>query len=67
VPIVGRYFKAGTLAINLIDPKLKKSIFVAICSDTIDKTTEAEKKIFRAVEKAFQKFPTAQSGPPGQP
>lgn len=60
IPVQGRYYGTGTLAISLADPTLDKTVFLAICSDTLKKPKEVEKKITRAVAKAFRKFPAAQ-------
>jgi len=59
IPTTSRKYTTGTLAIALVDPA-KKPIFLAICKDTIEKESELEKKIAKAAEKSFKKFPAAQ-------
>ncbi len=59
IPTTSRKYTTGTLAITLIDPT-KKPIFLAVCKDTIENESELEKKITKAAEKSFKKFPAAQ-------
>jgi hypothetical protein len=59
MPVDGRSFKTGTLAVNAADPKMAKSVLLVVCSDTLNKPSEVDKKIDRAVLKAFKKVPGA--------
>ena len=55
---VGRYNKQGTLAVNLIDARTKKSAWVGLCTKSIDnKPGSGAKKIPGAVESIFKKYP----------
>jgi len=58
VPSLSRTNSEGTLALNLTDPRQKKSAFLAICTATVDKPSEVENKVRKAVEKAFKKYPS---------
>lgn len=58
VPTTSRKYTTGTLAITLVDPD-KKPIFMSVCKATIEKESELEKKIEKAAEKSFKKFPAA--------
>jgi hypothetical protein len=59
IPTTSRRVVTGSIAFTLVDPA-KKPIFLAICKDTIDDESQLEKKITKAAEKAFKKFPAAQ-------
>jgi len=55
---MGRYNREGTLAINLIDTRTKKSAWAAMVTESIDnKPGAGAKKIPKATEKLFSKFP----------
>jgi hypothetical protein len=58
VPSFSRTNTDGTLALNLIDARQKKSAFLAICTATaVDSPSVMENKVRKAVEKAFKKYP----------
>ena len=58
IATMGRYNKEGTLVVNLIDPKTKKSAWTGMASESIDnKPGGGLKKIPGAVEKMFKKYP----------
>ncbi|SPE30255.1 hypothetical protein SBA3_1640012 [Candidatus Sulfopaludibacter sp. SbA3] len=55
---MGRYNREGTLAVNLIDSRTKKSAFVGMVTESIDnKSGAGAKKIPMAAEKIFKKYP----------
>jgi hypothetical protein len=52
------------LAVDLIDAKAKKLVWRATATDTVsDNPQKNEKKIHKAVEKMFEKYPTAAKTP----
>lgn len=58
VATMGRYNRAGTLAINLIDSRTKKFAWAGLVSENVDnKPGAGVKKIDPAVRKLFGKFP----------
>jgi hypothetical protein len=59
VHVQNQTIASGTLAINVFDRRTQKSVFVATCSDTIDNAGQLEKKVKKAVVKAFKKMPAA--------
>ncbi len=55
---MGRYNREGTLAINLIDTKTKKSAWAGLITENIDNKKGAGlKKIAPATKKLFSKYP----------
>jgi hypothetical protein len=55
---MGRYNREGTLVVNLIDPKTKKSAWTGMVTESIDnKPGGGQKKIAPAAAKMFKKFP----------
>ena len=55
---MGRYNKQGSLVINLIDPKLKKSAWAAIADENLSDAEGAGlRKISKATEDIFKKYP----------
>ena len=58
IATMGRYNRTGTLVVNLIDPKTKKSAWVGMVQDSIDNKPGAGlKKLPSAAAKLFKKFP----------
>jgi Domain of unknown function (DUF4136) len=55
--VLSRVNHTGILALNMIDPKTNTSLWAALCSDTVDKPADVRKKVPKAVNKAFAKFP----------
>jgi hypothetical protein len=56
---MGRYNKEGTLVVNLIDTKTKKSAWSGMITESIDnKPGGGQKKIGPAAEKLFKKYPS---------
>jgi hypothetical protein len=54
----------GMLMVDLIDAKAKKLVWRATATDTVsDNPQKNEKKIHKAVEKMFEKYPTAAKTP----
>ena len=59
VATMGRYNSEGTLIINLIDTKTKKSAWLAMAKETIDTTQGSGlKKLPGAAAKLFKKYPS---------
>jgi len=55
---IGRYNREGTLAINLIDTRTKKSAWAGLITEAIDRGAGAgAKKIPKATETLFKKYP----------
>ena len=55
---MGRYNREGSLIVNLIDTKTKKSAWLAMVTESIDnKPGGGQKKIGPAAEKIFKKYP----------
>lgn len=57
VATVSRYNRSGTLVVNLIDPKGKKSVWLGLVSKGLGMPDQAQGKIESASEKLFKKFP----------
>ena len=58
VATMGRYNKKGSLIINLIDPRLKKSAWAAIAEENLSDAEGAGlKKSGKATEDIFKKYP----------
>ena len=58
IATMGRYNKQGSLIINLIDPKLKKSAWAAIADENLSDAQGAGlRKISKATEDIFKKYP----------
>lgn len=56
---MGRYNNEGTLVVNLIDTKTKKSAWVGLVTETIDRGEGAgQKKLPSAAAKLFKKYPS---------
>jgi hypothetical protein len=55
---MGRYNKEGTLIVNLIDTRTKKSAWIGMVRETIDnKAGSGQKKLPGAAAKLFKKYP----------
>jgi hypothetical protein len=60
IATMGRYNREGTLIVNLIDTKTKKSAWIGLVTESLDRTPgSGQKKIGPAAEKLFKKFPAA--------
>ena len=58
VATMGRYNKEGTLVVNLIDTRSKKSAWVGMITESLDnKQGSGQKKLPSAAEKLFKKYP----------
>src|SRR5215203_2417443 len=58
IATMGRYNHKGSLIVNLIDTKTKKSAWAGVAEEDIQKTPEAgQKKITNAARNLFKKFP----------
>lgn len=55
--VVTSFATTGTFAVNLIDPKTKKSAWAAFAQDTVDNEKMARDKLTKAAEKMFKDFP----------
>jgi hypothetical protein len=63
IATMGRYNKEGTLALNLIDSKTKKSAWFAMVTDSLPNKTlkpdEIRSKLDKAARNIFKKYPAA--------
>ncbi len=60
IATMGRYNKEGTLVVNLIDSRTKKSAWVGMIQESIDnKEGSGQQKLPSAAAKLFKKYPTA--------
>lgn len=59
IATMGRYHKEGTLVVNLVDTKTKKSAWVGIATESlVEKGEEKNKaKVAKAAERMFKKYP----------
>ena len=58
IATMGRYNKEGTLIVNLIDSKTKKSAWIGMIQESIDnKQGAGQKKLPSAAAKLFKKYP----------
>jgi hypothetical protein len=58
IATMGRYNHEGTLVVNLIDARTKKSAWAGLARETIDRTPgSGKKKIDKAAERLFKKYP----------
>jgi Domain of unknown function (DUF4136) len=61
IATMGRYNRKGSLIVNLIDSKTKKSAWAGIAEENLDDIKGSGlKKISKAAEKLFKKYPQAQ-------
>jgi hypothetical protein len=55
---IGRYNKEGTLVVNLIDPKTKKSAWAGLARETLkNEAGSGRDKIDKAATRIFEKYP----------
>lgn len=54
---LGRYNHAGTVAVNLIDPKTKKSVWAGLSSQSLGRSSALESDINKATTALFKKYP----------
>lgn len=54
---LGRYNRHGTLGVNLIDPKAKKSIWLGLASRALGKPSNRGNDIAKAASDLFKKYP----------
>jgi hypothetical protein len=57
ITTVGRYNHEGTLVVNLIDTKTKKSAWAGLSTGTFDKPEQLESKVNKAASDIFKKYP----------
>lgn len=58
IATMGRYNRKGSLIVNLIDPKTKKSAWAGLAEEDLSDTQGAgQKKISKAADKMFKKYP----------
>lgn len=57
IATVGRYNKEGTVIVNMIDPKVKKTVWLGISSRPWGKPSTADKMIQKATAEMFEKYP----------
>jgi hypothetical protein len=54
---VSRYIREGTLGVNLIDPRTKRSIWIGIVTKALKSPNNREKDIDKAAAALFKKYP----------
>ena len=60
IATMGRYNKEGTLVVNLIDTRTKKSAWVGMVQESLDNEKgSGQKKLPSAAARLFKKYPTA--------
>ncbi len=58
IATMGRYNRKGSLIVNLIDPKAKKSAWAGLAEEDLsDAQGAGQKKIGKAADKMFKKYP----------
>ena len=60
IAIIGRYNKEGTVFVNLIDPRTKKSVWIGLASRALGRPSTMGREIERAIQAMFRKYPTIQ-------
>lgn len=53
---IGRYNKEGTLIVNLIDPRTKKSVWIGLARRALGRPSGREGTINKAAQELFKKF-----------
>ena len=54
----GRYNAEGALVVNLIDPRIKKSVWVGISKRGLGKPSKREADVNKAAQAMFKKYPS---------
>ncbi len=57
IATVGRYNKEGTVVVNLIDPRTKKSVWLGLASRAWGKPSTVDSMIAKATASLFKKYP----------
>jgi hypothetical protein len=57
IATVGRYNKEGTVIVNLIDPRVKKSVWIGMASRAWGKPSTVDTMIAKATASLFKKYP----------
>jgi hypothetical protein len=57
IATVGRYNKEGTVLVNLIDPRTKKSVWFGMASRAMGKPSSTDSMIAKATASLFKKYP----------
>ena len=57
---VGRYNKEGTLIVNLIDPRVKKSVWAGFAKRALGRQSSREGDVYKAAQALFKKYPHVQ-------
>lgn len=57
---IGRYNKEGTLIVNLINPKTKKSVWVGFARRALGRPSSLDSDINKALSSLFKKYPNVQ-------
>jgi len=55
--VIGRYNKEGTMVVNLIDPRVKKSIWLGIVKRATGRPQSRERDVNKATANLFKKYP----------
>jgi hypothetical protein len=58
IATVGRYNHEGTLFVNLINPKTKKSVWMGIATRGLGKQSNLDKDVEKATQSLFKKYPS---------
>ena len=55
---IGRYNKEGTLIVNLIDPRVTKSVWIGFARRALGRPSNRESEINKAAHALFKKYPS---------
>ena len=58
IATIGRYNKEGTLIVNLIDPRTKKSVWIGAAKRALGKPSNLKKDVDKAADALFKKYPS---------
>lgn len=57
ITTIGRYNREGTLIVNLIDPRTKKSVWLGFAKRALGKPSNKKRDIDKAADALFKKYP----------
>lgn len=57
IATVGRYNREGTLVINLVDPRVNKSVWLGMATKALGKSSQNERAINKAAQELFKRYP----------
>ena len=67
VSTVGRYNHMGSLFVNMIDPRVNKSVWVGMTTKALGKPANRASDIDKAASDLFKKYPGKSKKDPGKP